>query len=313
MRDAVWILDLEGRVLRYNSASLELFGRQPDALHGCYCHQVMHDSDVRPEDCPFLRMRETRQRETHVFKRGAKWLEISADPLSDGSGKLIGTVHILKDITERKNADDHIRALLEEKQLLLKEVHHRIKNNMNVATAFLSLQEERSADEKARTVLEDARRRLMSMQVIYDKLYRSESFSGISVSDYVNQLLDSIFEQFPRRRIRVERNIDDFTLDSTKLFPLGIILNELITNSFKYAFPRGDGGRVFMRLSCGADGIASFSVGDEGAGLPPDFDPERSGGFGMTLVRALVDQIGGTLSIHPRGPTEFSIRFPVKP
>jgi two-component sensor histidine kinase len=130
--------------------------------------------------------------------------------------------------------------------------------------------------------------------------------------------LDAVAEQFEAREIRLERDVEDFLVDSTVLYPVGIILNELITNSFKYAFPAGRKGRISTRLKREGDAEAILSIRDDGIGLPPGFDPAKSDGFGFVLVSALVAQLGGSLAIVGEGDAAnggggagFDIRFPV--
>jgi len=311
MHDAVWILDPEGKILRFNSASERLLGKPLDDLRGCFCYEAMHDADIRVEDCPYLRMKVSMKREHHVFRVAERWFEASVEPLRDGGGRFIGTVHISKDITERKQAEDRIRALLEEKQLLLKEVHHRIKNNMNVAAAFLSLQADQIGNEEATAALEEARRRMRRRRIISAPLYRSADIRRGYAAAYLSQLLGAISQQFETHRIRIETEIADFMLDSGILYPLGIILNELLTNAFKYAFPDGRSGRVSVVLRKDGEDAAELVVSDEGVGLPPSFGAEDAKGFGFALVRALVDQIGGSLAVRECCGAAFTVRFSV--
>jgi PAS domain S-box-containing protein len=141
MSDAVWILGLDEKVIKFNSASLAILGKTSgDAIHGCFCHELLHGTPRHVAECPYLRMKRSGKRETSILREKDRWLEVSVEPLLSGDGRLMGSVHITKDVTERKEAEDRIQALLKEKQLLLRETHHRIKNNMNVIAALLSLQ-----------------------------------------------------------------------------------------------------------------------------------------------------------------------------
>jgi len=217
---------------------------------------------------------------------------------------------IITDITERKLADDKIEALLEEKKLLLREVHHRIKNNLNVATSLLTIQADRIENPEGKAALENARGRMTSMMLIYDRLYRSGDFRHISAAEYMSQLLDALSEQFASPLIKVERQLEDFLMDSDTLSPLGIILNELLTNAYKYAFPGGRSGTISVRLSRTGKDAAELVVADDGPGLPASYDENTSKGFGLFLIRALVDQIDGSLSIKKDHGAEFVILFP---
>ncbi len=318
MSDGVWILDLEGRVLRYNAASERIVGKPGERLVGCHCFNIMHESDHRMENCPYLRMLDSGGHEAQIFKTGERWFEVSVDPLRDNRERLIGSVHIIKDITARKEIEADLGKLLEEKKLLLKEVHHRIKNNMNVIASLLSLQAANMEDGPAGAALEEARSRVLSMMLIYDKLYRSDDFMLVSSSEYLATLIGEIGQQFKGSDgVRLEHELEDFPLDSAKLFPLGIILNELVTNAFKYAFDGVGSGAIRIALTR-TEGKACLSVHDDGKGLPSSLDLRSSPGFGFMLVRGLVEQLGGSLRL----PTDkenagvkgsrFTICFPAE-
>ncbi|HAE21196.1 MAG TPA: hypothetical protein DCG47_02585 [Spirochaetaceae bacterium] len=318
MSDGVWILDLEGRVLRYNAASERLVGKPGERIEGCHCFNLMHDSGHRMENCPYLRMQESNRHEVQTIKSGERWFEISVDPLRDYRERLIGSVHIIKDVTARKEIEGDLGKLLEEKKLLLKEVHHRIKNNMNIIASLLSLQAVKMEDGPAGAALEEARSRVLSMMLIYDKLYRSEDFRLVSSSEYLSALITEIGEQFRSSAdIQLKHELEDFPLDSAQLFPLGIILNELVTNAYKYAFEGKQSGTIRIAL-VRHESKACLSVQDDGKGLPASLDLRDSPGFGFVLVRGLVEQLGGRLSL-PRDEenaggagSRFTICFPTK-
>jgi PAS domain S-box-containing protein len=311
MSDAVWILGLDEKVIKFNSASLAILGKTSgDAIHGCFCHELLHGTTSHVAECPYLRMKQSRKRETSILREKNRWLEVSVEPLLSGDGRFIGSVHITKDVTERKEAEDRIQALLEEKQLLLRETHHRIKNNMNVIAALLSLQASHMEEGPGTQALDEARRRVLSMMVVYDKLYRSDDFRSISSAEYLSQLLDEIGIQFSLAGVRLKRDFEDFMLDSTVLFPLGIIMNEIITNSFKYAFPGGRTGTIKVALKREPEtGAARFCISDDGIDFMPDLSGDKPGGFGLVLVKALADQLKAELSVSGTGGTSYCFRF----
>ncbi len=315
MSDAVWLLDLDGKILKFNSASERITGIPKSGMDGCLCYELMHGCKLRPDDCPYLRMKRSFSHESWMFQSGDRWFEVTVDPLRNGDGRIVGSVHITKDISERKRSEDRIRDLLKDKDLLLKEVHHRIKNNMSVIAALLSLQASRMDDSAAGTALEEARSRVVSMMIIYDKLYRSKDFRTVSAADYLSQLLEEIISQFPSlSRVRVEQEFADFPLGSAVMFPLGIIVNELLTNAFKYAFPDERSGIISVSLVRESDSTALICVSDNGVGLPEGLEPTRSSGFGFLLVRSLAEQIGGSFEYGnsaPDGGASFSVRFKV--
>ena len=313
MSDAVWILDMDGRIIKSNAASFRLLGLPPDKLMGCRCHEIMHGADRRPATCPVLRMRSTLRRETEVFQVRGRWLEASAEPLRDGGGNVSGCVHIVKDITESKEAADRISALLEEKKLLLREVHHRIKNNMGTVASLLSLQSSHRDNPEVAAALSEAGGRIQSMMLVYDRLYRSEDFRSVSARSYLDEVFREISAQFgPPAGIRMEGSFEEILLDSDLLIPVGMVLNELVTNAIKYAFPEGRSGRIRASLARTGDAHLVLTVEDDGAGLPENFEIGSTGGFGFLLVRALAQQVRGRIELGREGGTSFRFTIPLK-
>jgi PAS domain S-box-containing protein len=210
---------------------------------------------------------------------------------------------------ERRDAEEKIRNLLKEKELLLREVHHRIKNNMNTMYGLLSLQAEAMEVPAAAAALNDAVARIQSMMVLYDKLYRSDAFKELSVKDYLPALIGEVVRSFPQSNIiRIEKRIDDFVMDVKTLVPLGIIVNELLTNTMKYAFKGMDSGFISVSVSK-KDNRASLVLADNGIGIPESVSFENSTGFGMQLVSMLTEQIGGRISIERGDGTKFILEF----
>lgn len=227
----------------------------------------------------------------------------------DESGKPVRLCGTHADITQQKMAEEKIKGLLVEKELILKEVHHRIKNNMNTISSLLSLQAQTVKEPSAMAALEDARARVQSMGLLYDKLYRSDDFAGASVNDYLPDLVDEIIGNFSDSKIvKIEKHVDDFTLDVKRLQPLGIIINELVTNIMKYAFAGRKSGVVELSAT-NADGHITVSVGDDGNGLPNSVDFENSSGFGLQLVHALAEQLNGTIRIERGNGTKLVLEF----
>jgi two-component system, chemotaxis family, CheB/CheR fusion protein len=193
--------------------------------------------------------------------------------------------------------------------LLLKETHHRIKNNMGTINSLLSLQANDQIDPAAKTVLDDAAQRLQSMMVLYDKLYRSENYGELSVKEYLPALIAEIVGAFPIAvPVVTDIQVDDFTLSAKILSNIGIIMNELVANSMKYAF--GSTERGLIHISAAVDGSkVRFVYADDGAGLPHTVDFEHSTGFGLQLVQLLVRQIGGTIRIDREEGTRYVIEL----
>lgn len=236
----------------------------------------------------------------------------SAVPVLDDSGNFAAFVGIAKDITDRKNAENEIKKLLYEKELLLKEVHHRIKNNMGTISSLLYLQADSVKNDIAAAVLNDARNRVQSMMVIYDKLYRSADFRNISSKDYLTNLINGVSYTFTgSSRIDIIMDIEEVFLDSEILFPVGIIINELLSNSSKYAFTDKNNGIIKISFIQGYDKRMEVIFKDNGIGIPEDVISGKSSGFGMNLVKILVKQIKGDMHVDYKNGTEYRIYFTV--
>jgi len=198
---------------------------------------------------------------------------------------------------------------LEEKELLLREIHHRVKNNLQVVSSLLNLQSSYIKDPQIVSTLKDSQGRVMSMSMIHEKLYRSENLSDIDVRGYIEGLVRSIMFSYqkPDQRVEVRFDLDDVKLNIDTIMPLGLIVNELVTNAFKYAFPNGD-GELLVSLKKRGDRFV-LRVADNGVGLPPDFSLDNLRSLGMLLVRNLTGQLDGTLEYTSGSGTEFQIEF----
>jgi len=221
-----------------------------------------------------------------------RWIEHLCRPVFSEEGAWLGTRGTNRDITERREAEERIRALLEEKDLILKEVHHRIKNNMAVVASLLDIQAEAEREGPASQTLRIASNRVKSMAVLYDKLYRTEAGKSASLGEYLFTLLKEVHGSFPgHEHIELSLELEEIELDSEKLSRLGILLNELLTNSMKYAFAGRCGGSIRVRAY--RDGARlEMHYEDNGIGLSSARDVSGTG-FGMTLIAALAKQLGG--------------------
>ena len=232
---------------------------------------------------------------------------LSADPITlNGEPYLLA---MFVDFTERKQAEDQIKALLKEKELLLKEVHHRIKNNMNTISSLLSLQADVYADETTQMALQDASGRVRSMMVLYDRLYRSHDFTAVSLDEYVPALLKEIVALFPQQTpVCIETQVEEIVLKPNILSALGIILNELTTNAIKYAFADNRKGIIRVKAERKSQRVVIIFE-DNGVGLPDSFVINDSSNFGLQLVEMLVQQMRGTMSIDGKQGTRYVIEF----
>jgi PAS domain S-box-containing protein len=218
------------------------------------------------------------------------------------------------DITESKRAEEVVRAALREKELLLKEIHHRVKNNLQITSSLLRLQIPGITDDHARAALQESQDRIRSMALVHEMLYRSPDLSRIDFADYVRTLVLQLFRSYnvDPERIKYELDIHDAIVSIDVAVPCGLLVNELVANSLHHAFPKGRVGKVRISLIT-EPGRYRLSVADDGIGLPPDIDQRPTGGgqtLGLQLVQLLTEQINGRLELKRDGGTAFSISFP---
>ncbi len=204
-----------------------------------------------------------------------------------------------------------LNTLLAEKETILKEVHHRIKNNIASIEGLLSMQSQSISNFEAVSALQDALGRVSSMRILYDKLLITEEYEDISVKNYLESLIDAVAVLFPYKlKITIDKQISDFNLSSKKVTPLGIILNELLTNIMKYAFKGRESGLINISLSS-IKNLATLTIQDNGNGISEGFDISESKGFGLMLVKMLSEQLGGTFTIENYHGTRSILKFEI--
>ncbi len=217
----------------------------------------------------------------------------------------------MQDITERKQVEvDRIKASLREKEVLLKEVHHRVKNNLQIISSLLRLQSETQKNQSPRDVFKESQNRIRSMALIHEKLYHSQDLSKIDFSEYVRNLASNLFLSYDvdMQRIKLEVNVDEVSWDVGTAIPCGLIINELISNALKHAFPENRPGQIRIELRKEQEKFLLI-VADNGVGFPKDMDFHQSKSLGVQLVNMLTEQLNGTIDLHSDGKTEFRVLF----
>ena len=223
---------------------------------------------------------------------------------------------LMIDITERKKAEEQIMASLKEKEILLREIHHRVKNNMQVITSLLRLQSDTIKDQQYADMFRESQERIRSMALIHEKLYQSKEFGNIDFDGYLRTLINDLFISYGASpdKISIKIKTNDLSLELDYAIPCGLITNELVSNSLKYAFP-GDGkGEINIKLRSVAENEMELTVSDNGIGIPEEFDFRTTESLGLDLVKVLTEhQLQGRIELNRTGGTSFSIRFTVRP
>jgi two-component sensor histidine kinase len=232
-------------------------------------------------------------------------------PVYNDRHEIIGLISFYEDIGERKATAERLKRNLEEKQILLREVHHRVKNNLSVISSLLNLQSATITNpEQAIEAFRNSRDRIMAMALVHMELYESGDFARIDMGTYLGNLTRQIaLVNENAGQVSLVSHAESLMLDLQVAVPCGLILNELITNAYKYAGREGNKADIDVSMMRTGDGSFSISVQDNGPGLPTGY--EQTGSLGLTLVRLLVDQIDGTLDIDSsENGTTIHIRFP---
>jgi two-component sensor histidine kinase len=233
--------------------------------------------------------------------------------MHDETGTLLGAVNVLVDITERKQAESKLQASLHEKEVLLKEIHHRVKNNLQVIASLLYLQSHQLKDPEDLALFEDTQNRVKSMALVHESLYRTSDLARFNFAHYIESLTAHLSQSHVTESsgISIEMHLDEVVLDVDTAIPCGLILNELITNALKYAFPDGRSGSIHIMLRAAADRV-TLCVRDTGIGLPASLDFRHTESLGLQLVGMMTEQLGGTLALTCEGGTTFTVSIPCR-
>ena len=215
----------------------------------------------------------------------------------------------LIDISDRKKAENEIKSSLKEKETLLREIHHRVKNNMQIISSLISLQSAEVSDEKLVSLYKETENRIHSMALVHENLYQSHDLSHIGLSQYVQNLVeDLIYSYGVSNAIETEIEVPSIEVNLETAIPLGLIINEMVSNSIKHAFPDKK-GKIMVKLEIDSDENLILMVSDDGVGLPKDSDIDSIKKFGLKLIQALIQQLDGKLTFESKNGTTFCIKF----
>lgn len=231
--------------------------------------------------------------------------------LTDDAGNLAGTLSLGEDITERKKAEERLKASLEEKEVMLREIHHRVKNNMQIIVSLLRLQSRQLKGEGGKEIFKVSLNRITSMSLIHESLYKSKDLARIDFSSYIRRLTTHVFSIYAPATARISLAIEmgKVYLDINRAIPCGLIINELVTNSIKHAFSGGRKGEIIVKMNFDKKGKFKLTVSDNGIGFPAHLDFHDASTLGLQLVRDLVNQINGKIRLERNGGTRFEIKF----
>lgn len=269
----------------------------------------------KPLDWPVLLQRVRRLLQTRwamtQLKQQIKVQDRLASQMAKKTTELVDANAALEsEITERKQAEEQIKASLKEKEVLLKEIHHRVKNNLQIISSLLKLQSRSIKDVQTLSMFNESQSRIRTMALIHENLYQSDDLSSINFTEYIHKLTANLFRSYEiNSNINLNMNIEDIFLEIDTAVPCGLIINELISNSLKYAFPNNKIGEIRIDFYKDQKHNLNLIVGDNGVGFSQDVDWENLSTLGLQLVSNLVEQLDGTFLLNKESGTEFKITF----
>ena len=314
--DAIVGITMERTVVSWNRAAERLFGYPAGEAIGSPISIVMPPDRVHEENQIIDRLKrdeyidhfETVQRR----KDGQEFpVSLTISPIKDATGKIIGASKSVRDISDKKRAEEQIQASLREKEVLLREIHHRVKNNLQVIYSLLRLQSKLVTDPKASALFKDSQARVKAMALVHETLWQSKNLSRIDMSEYSRTLTRRLFESYgiSSDTLGLNLNIAPVSFSMETAVSCGQLINELVSNCLKHAFPNGRTGDVTVELLSNGNDTYLLTVSDNGVGLPPDFEVGKAESLGWQLVPMLVEQLNGAFELQASAGTAVRLTF----
>lgn len=310
------LLSLDGVILDVNTAASHISGLSKDEFVGKHFTEI----EIFPKEELSLH----KEKFSHLLKQGnvapyesrfigkngdIRWAETGLTLIKkDNSNPYIMIIN--SDITERKIAENEIKSALREKELLIKEIHHRVKNNMQIISSLLNLQKNYVEEEESLNILQESQNRVKSMAMIHEKLYRSKTLTHINFEDYIQNLISDLFYSYSikKGRIDVITDIENTKLNLETAVPCGLIINEIVSNSLKYAFPNKKQGKIKISFKTHGQEY-ELIISDDGIGIPKEIDFKNTDSLGLQLVNSLIEQVDGEIKLDRTHGTKYKIKF----
>jgi len=313
----ILVLDTEGRIVRFNPYMEEISGYSLEEVKGKDWFSTFlpkqDATNIKKLFSKAVSKIQTSGNVNPIMTKDGRKLEIEwhDKTLKDAKGNTVGLLAIGQDITARMKAEEMLKASLREKEVLLQEIHHRVKNNMQIVVSLLRLQSYAAKDKKIEDMFKVAQNRIRSMALIHEKLYRSKDFASIDFAYYIRSLTIHLMQtyQIDPEQINFIADVKDIHLDINQGIPVGLLLNELISNALKHAFPNGKKGEIIVKFHTDKKGKKTLNVSDNGIGYPDKVDISKPKTLGMQLIKDLTKQIGGKLDLDNKAGTTFTITF----
>ncbi|MGA9293143.1 MAG: PAS domain S-box protein [Ignavibacteriaceae bacterium] len=314
--DAIIGKSKDYKIISWNKGAEKIYGYTADEVIGKHVSIIVPENrrdEIETQYKNMLKGMGLNQYESErICKDGSRInISLTLSPIMGSEGNIIGASAIERDITDIITAQLKLNNSIKEKDFLLREIHHRVKNNFQIISSLLNLQSHSVKDKKTLEIFEECQSRIRTMSIIHEKLYQSKNIMKINFENYVQELVSNLVKAYGINETGVEvcYNFSEDNLNIDQMILLGLIMNELLTNSLKYAFAGGK-GKIDI-IFCRNASMYTLIIKDNGKGLPEDFDPENSASFGLTLVYAFANQLQGDIQITGNsGGTQARLRFP---
>ena len=310
--NAVLIASAEGEIEWINDGFIRMIGMPKEKVLGRKVSEINVYNAINKEIDSAVSEKHSRIFESNVTTHHLKniWISTTLTPIYSEFGNLKKLVFVDTDITSGKLLQKQIEESLKEKDVLLKEIHHRVKNNLQIIISLLNLQSGYIKDEATLKAVQDGQNRVRSMALVHEKFYQAEELSEIDFGEYVEKLTQYIYQSYGDKTDRVKMIIesDRVGLDMDTAMPSGLLVNEIVSNAYKYAFPGDSKGEIRIVLKK-QNGKVIFKISDNGVGLPGEINLEAAESLGMQLIQALTAQLDGELEVSRENGTEFTVSF----
>ncbi|MCP4677422.1 MAG: PAS domain S-box protein [Deltaproteobacteria bacterium] len=309
MIDATYIVSSDFRIEYLNSAMKKRIGY--DAM-GEFCHKKIHGLDEKCPWCIHEKVMKGEQISIEVVSpKDNKTYHSSSSPIvhTDGS---VSNLTVSRDLTQRMEAEERIKTSLKEKEILLQEIHHRVKNNMQVITSLLNIQANGIKNKKYADMFKESQERIRSMAIVHEILYQTDNFADINLKEYIKALLNSLYRSYKSKpdKIKLTIEVEDVSIELESAIPCGLIINELVSNALKYAFPEEREGKIRVALNSINENEILLEVSDNGVGIPEELDIRNTESVGLYLVKILAEnQLEGKIELSRIDGTNFLIKF----
>lgn len=313
----ITFINAEYDIVMTNSFQADSFKKSVSDLVGTKCHKVFRKNDKVCHNCPGTRAMAMGAPAEEVIERDSvagegAIIRLRAFPVFDAKGEASGFIEVAEDITESSKAEEMIKASLNEKEILLRELHHRTKNNMQVISALISLQSAKIKEDRTLKTFREIDNRIKSMALVHQRLYQSDSFQKLNLSPYIQDLARSLMASYNVRpdRVTMRLDIDNIEVSIDVAISCGLIINEAVSNSLEHAFGNGSSGEIIIALKEVWDKRISLSIRDNGKGFAEAYDIDKPSSLGMQLLTNLArQQLQGEFNLITNNGTEVYVEF----